>query len=146
MNKLNNNITIDGNGLRFNNDKTRYSEIPPAFIAELANHCCLGEVKYPNLDGQPNWSKGLSFQSLLDCIDRHISAFKAGDSMDEDFDTSHHLIAATWNLMVLHFMDTHYDNYIEFDDRMWKDLPISNTFDSEKINSKDYGTANLGGL
>lgn len=68
-------------------------------------------------DGADNWKKGLSLSSMVDSAERHISAFKQGQDIDEL--GTHTLSNAVWNLMTIIWYQKHLP---ELDDRdvWWK--------------------------
>ena len=132
-------ITVDGGALRYNNNKTPISQIPPGFIIELANHFALGMVKHPDLDQQPNWTRGQYYTTVMDSMERHIQKFKAGEAMDTDFITSHHMIAVAWAACVLWFFDTHAELYKDFDDRLWAGMTLNTTYNPDIAKNKNYG-------
>ena len=138
---------VDGSGQRFNNDKIKLGQIPPVALqaldalvitqplgtstysikalSDIAEHFMLGQAKYPDkiIDGtvatMPNWSAGMLFNDMfIESCYRHIYAYKYGEILDSEFN-AHHLRAVSWGFMCLLHMFYHYDNYKQFDDRMW---------------------------
>jgi len=135
-------IKSDGGGLRYNQNKTPISQIPPSFIAELANHFALGMTKYPDKGLQPNWTRGQYYSTVLDGLERHLLRFKVGEAYDTDLPTSHHMIAVAWAACVLHFFDTNPELYSEYDDRIWAGLELELVYNPEHALNKDYGPSN----
>lgn len=99
-------------GLRYNRGKARVTLVPFEVLLALAEHYTIGAEKYED----NNWRKGLKYNDTMDCAMRHIIAFQTGENMDEETG-SHHLIAAIWNLVALHYFELYPDRYKEFDNR-----------------------------
>lgn len=77
-------------------DKPRFSLISPYALERLAMVYTRGAVKYD----EHNWVKGMPYGRYLDSAQRHIEAFKRGDT-DED-----HLAQAAWNLFsIIHHQE-----------------------------------------
>lgn len=72
-------------------DKPRISLVSPWAIERIAWVYTRGAVKY----GDHNWQKGMPYSRYLDSVERHILAYKKGET-DED-----HLAMAAWNLMAI---------------------------------------------
>jgi 5'(3')-deoxyribonucleotidase len=69
-------------------------------------------------DGANNWRKGMSWMSVIACVERHIADFKNGKDIDSDLGT-YNLANATWNLLTLL---EYYKIYPQGDDRPHKYL------------------------
>lgn len=77
-------------------DKPRPSLVSPFAIERIAWVYTRGAKKY----GDHNWQKGMPYSRYLDSAERHLLAFKKGET-DED-----HLAQACWNLMsILHHQE-----------------------------------------
>lgn len=124
---------VDGTGKRFNKDRVTPASIPPGVLAALAAHCALGEIKYPDDGNVPNWAKGQSYTTLLNSLERHLLAFKAGETNDADLG-DHHLVAVLWNAMALLFFEQNPEFYAMFDDRPWKGTNVETYLDSGAVN------------
>lgn len=110
---------IDGKGDRKNTGKPSFKSIPPEFLLALAQHATLGTIKYPDTDtGQPNWTRGMKWSIMIDCVFRHFLKWLMGERNDEELGT-HHLIAVAWNVMCLFYYDTYFD-YKDLDDRPYR--------------------------
>lgn len=72
-------------GLRYNENKPRFSLVSPWAMEGLAAVLTYGERKYTTetQSGAHNWRKGLSWAETIDSLERHLAAFKKGI----DFDT-----------------------------------------------------------
>lgn len=78
--------------------KARLSLLSPFFIRRLGDWTTKGANKYADR----NWEKGQPFCRVLDSLERHVTAYHAGET-DED-----HLAAIAWNVMAL----AHYEEMI----------------------------------
>jgi len=118
---VNNDLAIDGAGYKCSMDdptKLPMHLIPPAFIEDLAAVLQHGAKKYaPN-----NWMKGMSWETVMSAVQRHIQAWRAGEDLDPESKLSH-LMHAACGLMFLHWYSTgpHKADYGKFDDRVYKD-------------------------
>jgi len=103
--------------LRYNEGKNRLGLIPPEILEELGKVLSYGALKY----SANNWQKGLPFSSVLDSLERHITAFRKGESIDAE-SGCHHLGHAACNIaFLLNYSKTH----PEMDDRNhWWQRPI----------------------
>lgn len=72
-------------------DKPRLGLVSPFFLRRLGAWLTLGAVKYAPW----NWAKGMPYSRVVDSLERHLQAFKAGEE-DED-----HLAAVAANAMFL---------------------------------------------
>jgi uncharacterized HAD superfamily protein len=72
-------------------------------------------------DGSNNWRKGLIVSEVLDSLERHIQAYKAGEDYDDEMKTFH-LANAAWNIDVLL---EQYFTHPELDDRIKKRFKIA---------------------
>lgn len=79
--------------------KPRLGLISPFALRRLGAWLTLGAAKY-----EPrNWEKGMPFSRVVDSLERHVQAFKAGDKSED------HLAAVMCNAMFL----AHYQELIE---------------------------------
>jgi hypothetical protein len=96
-------------GKRYDAGKLRYDLIPPECLEALAFVYTIGAEKY----GDWNWSKGLPFGKTLAAMERHIQAWRKGETFDQE-DGQHHLGSVAWGAFALMWMEIHRP---EFDDR-----------------------------
>lgn len=84
-------------GRKFDHGKLRYGLIPPETLEELAGVLTYGANKYaPN-----NWQNVEPFKErYTDALYRHIEAWRAGESVDEESGLSH-LAHAMCNVVFL---------------------------------------------
>ena len=138
-------IEVTGNGQRKDSGKIRMSAIPPQFITELARHCNANQFKYPDINGMPNWTAGMSYSKLLDPLERHLQLFKDGQTYDyEQVEgtnyRAHHLIAIAWACMALYWYEINRTAYSQFDDRIWSTGLVDTHIDRKDT---DNGSSNL---
>ena len=97
----------------------RFGLIPWSALRALARHYGMGAFKYDD----DNWRKGYSFQNSIDALERHLSAFKGGESFSvESFEKDgvqhtfrmHHLIAVAWHAFTLYVFER---DHLGTDDR-----------------------------
>lgn len=74
----------------------RYSLIPAEALAEVARVYGFGAEKYDD----NNWRKGYAWSLSLDALQRHIEAFRMGESFDPESNL-HHLAHAVFHLFTL---------------------------------------------
>lgn len=124
-------MNIDGNGLRYNSGKAEFHTIPPQILAELARLCTYGEIKYPPTENQANWTRGMSYNFVLNSLERHLLRFKAGESYDKEL-AVHHMAQVMWNAMALMWYDLN-PEYKQFDDRPYKEYGVNLYLDEDTI-------------
>lgn len=88
-------LKLEG-GNKFDGDKLRYDLVSPHFEMELARVMTYGAKKY----GDRNWEKGISVSRYYSALRRHLSAWIAGEEMDEESNL-HHLAHATACIMMM---------------------------------------------
>lgn len=95
---------------RLNQGKLRPTLIPPGCLLEVLKVLEMGAQKY----GEWNWTKGLSYLSVCDSLERHALAFRSGEDKDQESGLYHaaHIIANA--LFLLYFQIT---GRIELDNR-----------------------------
>jgi hypothetical protein len=74
----------------------RFSLIPGEFLWALAEHYGIGARKYEDR----NWERGYKWSLSVDALERHLTAWKIGESRDPETGSSH-LIAAAWHCVAL---------------------------------------------
>lgn len=81
----------------------RYDLIPISPWRKLAKHFGIGAKKYDDR----NWERGYAWSKSYASLHRHLSAFWAGEDIDEETG-SPHIIAAAWHCIALaEYMETH---------------------------------------
>lgn len=71
--------------MKFDNNKLRYSLIPPIAMRELAKVLTYGAKKYkPN-----NWQKVDDLERYVDALYRHLEAWRSGETNDPESGLSH---------------------------------------------------------
>lgn len=83
-------------GKRFNNGKTRYDLVPVYSHEQYAKVLTMGAEKY----GDNNWRLGMSWNSVLASLERHLYAFKNGEDTDPESGL-HHMAHCAANCMFL---------------------------------------------
>lgn len=103
----------DGLALRYNEGKPQLSLVPHSLKAACARVLEYGMRKYE----RDNWRKGLSWNSVIDSLERHIDAFKEGEDCDPESGLSHidHMAAN------VAFLAEYQKTHPELDDRYKKD-------------------------
>lgn len=72
-------------GVKFDQGKTRYELLPPEFLAATADILTFGAAKY----GDRNWEKGMHWSRVFGALMRHLMAWWAGNSKDDETGKSH---------------------------------------------------------
>ena len=89
--------------LRHNTGKPDYSLIPMAALAEVAKVLEYGASKYE----RGNWLKPTSWEVSFACLQRHMSAWQAGEDNDDESGRSHIAHAACNLIQMLHMLEHH---------------------------------------
>lgn len=88
----------------------RFGLIPAHALRSLARHYGIGAIKYDD----NNWRQGYNWSLSVDAIERHLNAWKLGESIYvEKFDKdgvsyeveTHHLIAVAWQAFTLYIFE-----------------------------------------
>lgn len=67
----------------------------------IAAHAARGRVKYPDVDGKPNWTLGGKPDAeYLDAAMRHLTAMVRGQEYDRESGT-HHAAAVVMNMLMM---------------------------------------------
>jgi len=84
-------VTDQQTAKRYNTGKPRYSLIDYASLESLVRVLEFGESKY----GRDNWKLGLSKESVLDSMIRHVAKLNDGEECDSESGVSHigHIMA-----------------------------------------------------
>ena len=93
----------ENRSLRYNNGKPDYSLIPMAALAEVAKVLEYGASKYE----RGNWLKPTSWEVSFACLQRHMSAWQAGEDNDDESGRSHIAHAACNLIQMLHMLENH---------------------------------------
>lgn len=115
--KNNINFKKDGKGLRFNEGKLRYDLVHPDAHEDMVKVLEVGAKKY----GEYNWTKGMSWSTILQSLKRHLAAFEKG----EDYDSDDGLLHISHLACNVHFLNAYYYIYPQGDDRTkkWLNVP-----------------------
>lgn len=85
----------------------RFGLIPWSALRALSRHYGIGALKYDD----NNWRKGYAWSKSIDALERHLNAFKGGESFtvetfkkdDQEYSfRTHHLIAVIWHAIALY--------------------------------------------
>ena len=86
---------------RQNSGKPEMSQLHHFRLEALAAHCTAGRLKYPDVQGQPNWRLGgKPDQEYLDAADRHLAKIVRGETYDDETGTMH-AAAVAWNMLAM---------------------------------------------
>lgn len=105
-----------GNGLRFNNGKTRHDLVPAFAQEQYARVLTAGANKYADR----NWERGMKWSIVLASMKRHILAFERGEDFDPEtgqLHTAHIMCNAA-------FITEYYSIFPQGDDRPHKYLSM----------------------
>ena len=118
-----------GGGLRYNSGKAEVSQVPSSLIFAVAKTLQYGAQKYE----RGNYRKGMSWNVVYDCLQRHMLKWLDGEEMDEESNLPH-LYHAACNIA---FLIEYAETCPELDDRFKG--PINRAKDSfDKIKFNDY--------
>ena len=119
-----------GGGMRYNSGKAELHQVPSSLKYAVAKCLMYGEQKYE----KSNWRQGMSWMTVSDCLDRHMTSWMDGEEVDEESGLPH-LYHAACNIA---FLIEYSNTCPELDDRHTK-TPINtkdNSFD--KVNFNEY--------
>lgn len=86
---------------RHNSGKPELSQLCHFRLDALAAHCTAGRLKYPDVEGIPNWTLGgKPDQEYLDAACRHIVKHVIGEVYDAETGTMH-AAAVAWNMLAM---------------------------------------------
>ena len=88
---------MEEKGLRYNDGKPCMSLLPPLALEEVAKVLTYGKQKYAAW----NWLKGLDHMSIVDSMERHLSAWKKGEDIDSESGLLHASHMATNAVMLI---------------------------------------------
>jgi len=77
---MNNIVTTNGTGLRFNEGKLRHDLVHPWAHEQMVKILTKGSLKY----APRNWEKGMAWSNVLSSLKRHLSAIEKGEDYDYD--------------------------------------------------------------
>jgi len=72
-------------GLRFNNEKPKWSLVPQSSLLPMVRVLEFGANKYDS----HNWMKGLSITEICESLKRHLDSFMEGENIDKESKLSH---------------------------------------------------------
>lgn len=101
--------TNKGTGLRFNRGKLRYDLVHPQAHEDMVKVLTMGAEKYFDR----NWENGLSWESVIASLKRHIVAIEKG----EDYDPESGLLHIAHAACNVHFLNAFYYDFPQGDDR-----------------------------
>lgn len=102
----------DEKGLRFNENKPKWSLVPQSSLLPMVEVLEFGAKKY----APHNWRKGLSITEICESLKRHLDAFMEGEDLDPESGLSH-IGHIQCNALFLSYMMEHKK---ELDDRFKK--------------------------
>jgi len=102
--------------LRFNKGKLELSQCPEELVAAVAAVLMRNSEHFGGKYPRANWTKGAAYSQLIDCLERHLAAFKSGVDLDTGAtgDGMPHLWHLATNVAFLIFNSVHHP---ENDDR-----------------------------
>lgn len=107
-------IIVDGGGQRKNEGKLPMELVPVSTAISLAKVLQVGAKKY----SKNNWRRGMSWTTIMGCIERHYNAFKAGEDYDEETGMRHIELL----LCNVAFLNEYFYTCPELDDRFKNDF------------------------
>lgn len=92
-----------GTGARVVGGKPDYSLLPLSTLEPVVRVWESGQKKYKAW----NWAKGMAWSVPLACMMRHIAAWQAGETIDEETGQSHMAHVICNAMMLLHYEQCH---------------------------------------
>ena len=77
-------MSNDEKGLRFNKGKIELSQCPTSLVAAVAFNLMRNSTKYGGKYPDNNWRKGMSWTTVVNCLQRHLEDFKNGVDIDPE--------------------------------------------------------------
>lgn len=111
---------IDGGGVKGSMRKMKLplNLIPPLFVQMIALVLAFGAKKY----AKNNWLRGMSVDTVLESVKRHIQEFEEGHEYDKESMLPVLAHAACGIMFLIWFMyGPNRRKYRKLDDRQWKD-------------------------
>lgn len=71
-------------GLRLNKGKINLSLCPVSATAAIASTLMKNSESYGGKYPNNNWRKGMNWSIVIDCLERHLACFKAGEDVDPE--------------------------------------------------------------
>lgn len=103
--------SVDGGGMRFNEDKTRLELLPPLPLEDIADVLAAGAKKYAD----HNWMRGMDWSKVIGCAERHLSKLKRGLDFDAGETDCFHAAQVAINMI---FLLQYYRTCPDLDDRV----------------------------
>ena len=98
---------VDGEGLRYNENKTPFETIPLHLLsgaAEVFKHVTEREEKpYPMW----NWARGMAWSKPYACMLRHLDKWYRGEDLDAETNLNHLHHVMCNLLMLIHYIESH---------------------------------------
>lgn len=106
-----------GNGLRFNEGKTRFDLVHPDAHRDMVEILTMGANKY----AARNWELGMEWSKVIASLKRHLNAVERG----EDYDAESGKLHIAHVACNAHFLNAYYHIYPQGDDRpkKWLNMP-----------------------
>lgn len=106
--------TIDGAGVKFDQQKLRTDLVPPQAMKALAEVYTHGAIKYAD----NNWMRGMDYSRPYGAMMRHMLSWYEGQDIDPDSGLSH-LYHAMWCVATLIYFSQD-PKYHQFDNRVFR--------------------------
>lgn len=101
-------------GAKNDADKSRYDLVSPVLIHATAEILTFGAEKYEAY----NWAKGILFSRVYAALQRHLTAWQAGEENDEETGMSHLWHASCCLMFLIHYTFPAFkQQYKPYDDR-----------------------------
>lgn len=102
---------VDGGGLRYDQGKVRMELLPSIPLEDIASVLTEGAKKYAD----NNWMRGMSWNKVLGCAERHLAKLKRGVDFDIGETECFHAAQVAINMI---FLLQYYRTCPELDDRV----------------------------
>jgi len=108
--------------LRYNSGKPMWSLVDFDALIPMVEVLMYGAQKY----APDNWKKGLPINEILDSMQRHMNAFRAGENEDEESKKKHvgHILCNAMFLSYMHLYKPDFDDRIKDKNKEEHKLPI----------------------
>lgn len=127
-------------GIKYDTGKPKMSLLDPLFLMAMARNMGIGEDKYGGPENPQHWSHGLTYNRVLDAMDRHTDAIKRGEMVDPDSGEPH-TAAIACGAMMLNYFDRCGRN--DLDDRRFKELCGTVQVEAAKENVQPVATGEV---
>lgn len=93
-------------GKRFNKGKLELTQCPTSAVAAIAAGFAYNSEKFGGKYPDSNWRQGMSWMSVINCLERHVTKFKDGEDIDHESGLPHlFMIGCNFAILMEYYMN-----------------------------------------